>query len=179
MAQKALPCPTLLRQLLRYDPDTGNLFWKPRPAWMFKTSRAFKTWNARYANQQAFTALSKGYYVGAVNYIMMKAHRVAWALHYGAWPNEFVDHINGNPSDNRIKNLRDVRQLENMRNMKTHETNASGHRGVIWHRKAQKWMAYIDAEKRYHLGLFEEKSEAIGARLDAEALHSFHENHGR
>jgi len=49
-----LPTPERLRQLLRYEPETGLLFWLARPREMFSTQRAFSTWNARFAGQQAF-----------------------------------------------------------------------------------------------------------------------------
>jgi len=180
MTTKALPCPTLLRQLLRYEPETGKLFWKKRPRWMFTSNRGFSVWNARYSNGEAFTASTTGgYKVGAVNYTLMKAHRVIWAICNGAWPEGVIDHINGNTSDNRLENIRDVTQSENMKNIKTLVTNTSGFRGVCWQAASGKWMAYIDAGKRYHIGLFAEKAHAIDARNRAEAHHGFHENHGR
>ncbi len=179
MASKELPAPNVLRQLLRYEPETGKLFWKPRSRDHFKTNRSHATWNARYAGAEAFTAFDgHGYRTGAVNYRQLKAHQVIWAMEKGEWPS-FIDHINGKRADNRIGNLRDVSRADNQRNHKMHVTNSSGQMGVCWHERAGKWCAYIDNGRRFHLGLFEALEDAIAARRKAEKDIGFHENHGK
>lgn len=50
----------------------------------------------------------------------IKLHRVAWFLYYGKWPEKCIDHINGDRSDNRIENLRDVSHSENSLNKDKH-----------------------------------------------------------
>lgn len=60
----------------------------------------------------------------------MLSYRVAWAIHYGAWPEAFLDHINGDESDDRIENLREATHAENMRNRKTHAHSGTGVKGV-------------------------------------------------
>src|SRR5690625_5199426 len=54
MADKILPTPEQLRELLRYEPETGKLYWKARPAELFKDKRSHGAWNARYAGKEAF-----------------------------------------------------------------------------------------------------------------------------
>ena len=66
MANKPIPSPEALRQLLSYDPKTGKLFWKERgPEWFRDTEgrtaqHACKNWNARYAGEEAFTSVPIG-----------------------------------------------------------------------------------------------------------------------
>src|SRR5690625_1786543 len=67
MAKADSITPEMLRELIDYDPNTGKLFWKPRPAEMFKTKRAHGAWNARYAGKEALTSTDGyGYRRGCV-----------------------------------------------------------------------------------------------------------------
>lgn len=177
MAKRADITPELCRQLLRYDPETGKLFWKARPTSLFTDERTGRAWNTRFADKEAFTAISRGYHIGAIHYVMVKAHRVAWAIHYGEWP-DVIDHINGNPSDNRITNLRNVSQTENMRNLSQRTDNTSGASGV-W-REGNKWAAEIKFKgKKRWLGRYESFEDACAARANAQAELGFAKGHGR
>lgn len=177
MAKRADITPELCRQLLRYEPETGKLFWKERPLERFPTERTGRVWNSRFANKEAFSALSRGYHVGTIDYVMVKAHRVAWAIYYGEWP-EVIDHINGDPADNRIANLRDITQAENLTNLARRSDNKSGVTGV--YQMGSRWAAEIRFEGvKNWLGSFATKSEAIEARERAQTELGFHENHGR
>ena len=91
-----------------------------------------------------------------------------------------IDHENGDRSDNRIANLRDVPPSENMRNVKRHITNTSGHVGVFWYKPRNKWVARITVNYTlHHLGYFTDIADAIAARKAAEIFYGFHKNHGR
>ena len=182
---KELPSPELLRKLLRYDIDTGKLFWRERPLDFFKDGQQsalhnHTAWNARYSGKEAFTATRcGGYFTGAVFGRMLRAHRVAWAIHYGEWPKDQIDHINGDPKDNRINNLRCVNNQQNGQNTKLHATNTSGYSGVSWHKIAKKWSAtYWEHGKSQYIGLFVDKSEAIEAVKRERKRIGYHENHG-
>ena len=173
--------PDILRELLRYDPDTGKLYWLPRPLHLCKDERICKSWNTRLANTEALTAKDgNGYNHGTIfnkNYL---AHRVAWAIHHGFWPNDQIDHISGVVSDNRICNLRVVSNATNGKNQKRSSNNSSGVTGVSWASVSNKWAARIYKDgNRIHLGLFREKQDAIDARKVAEIKYGYHENHGR
>lgn len=190
MAKAKLPCPTLLRLLLRYEPDTGKLFWRERPVWMFKegagrytAAKAAKTWNTRFAGKEAFTAATTGgYHVGAVNGVLMKAHRAAWAIHYGCWPVNDIDHEDGDPANNRIANMRDVPRGENTRNRRLDPRNESGAHGVTrCSKNPDMWMVLITGRgKQEFVGRFRSLESAVAARRKAEErLGCFHRNHGK
>lgn len=175
------PTPDLLRELLRYEPDTGKMFWRERPLWMFTAEHYGNDWNAKHKNKEAFiTDTGQGYCCGKVYSKKLKAHRVIWAIHHGAWPDGEIDHINGVRNDNRIENLRVVTSAENNQNRPMPKNNTSSVMGVNWHKHKSKWIAQIQCNgKNIHLGYFDSLDDASAARADAEAKYGFHENHGR
>lgn len=72
-----------------------------------------------------------------------------------------VDHINGNPLDNRKSNLRIVTQKQNTRNSKMKNTNTSGYKGVYWYKRSKKWCTHIHVDgKTINLGYFDDKNDA-------------------
>lgn len=83
-----------------------------------------------------------------------------------------IDHEDGMPGNNSIVNLRLVTHRQNMLNRRLQNNNASGHTGVGWHKKAQKWCASITIHKKFiHLGLFDKIEDAIERRRKAEDEH--------
>lgn len=185
MADRQLPSIDLLRQLLRYDADTGLLFWKERPIEMFvggeyPPERRAASWNSRCADKEAFTYVnSAGYRSGAVNDLLLLAHRVIWAIHYSKWPDDDVDHIDGDKLNNRIANLRDVPQAVNTRNAVGKSNNTSGVTGVSWRPDRGKWRARVMVNYReISLGHFDTLEEATIAREAAVRQFDFTERHG-
>ena len=188
-ARLGMGSPCLLRQILRYDELTGLFVWLPRPASMFSPSmgRVIRSaewsankWNSRYSGKPALTKrLPSGYLGGSIFNKPVRAHRVAWAMHWDAWPKGEIDHINGRPDDNRIQNLRDVTHGENMKNQRRYVNNASGTTGVSWYSANRRWVAEIQHDgERHSLGSYQSLDDAIAARLAAERHFGFHENHG-
>jgi hypothetical protein len=173
----------IIPELLRHDPETGKLYWKSRPIELFselgrggQKGNAAR-WNRRNAGKEAFTAISTaGYRVGFIFKRHWLAHRVIWCLTYGEWPEDEIDHINGDRQDNRIENLRSVNTQENNRNRCIQKDNTSGIAGVSWMKNANKWQVRIGL---VHIGLFATIEEASEARKQAEYDHGYHENHGR
>ena len=187
MSQNPPPTPELLRKLLRYDPDTGLLFWRERSPGYFNATatrsaeRTCNNWNARYANKEALIAInSEGYKQGYIFSVAHKAHRVIWALSMGVHPSDEIDHINHNRADNRLTNLRDVSRAGNAKNKKMASNNTSGHTGVYHATGGVKWVAIIGVKNKLrHLGTFEFITDAIEARKEAEIKYGYHPNHGR
>jgi len=173
-----------LHDFLLLDAKTGILRWKFRPISMFSGSgwmqeRAWKTWNARFADS-AMTVGPMGYVRLSINGRALKAHRVVWAMIYGKWPDGVIDHINGDTSDNRPENLRDVSHAENCRNQKQRSTNKTGRTGVSINARVGNFEAHITADgKHIHLGYFEDFRNAVTAREQAEKNYGFHPNHAR
>ena len=183
---KELPIDTL-HELLILDGDAGTLTWKTRDVKWFTEGKKTAQHNAnrinsRFAGKPALTAVNgNGYKHGAILGKNYKSHRVIFAMATGAWPEGVIDHIDGDPLNNRIDNLRDVTLGENQKNQKLHSTNTSGVVCVSWSKKSSKWAAEIGVgnNKNIKLGSFTDKADAIAARQAAEIEYGFHANHGR
>ncbi len=163
-----------LLALFRYEPETGKLFWRQRAEESFASSWAFKVWNKRYSDKEAFTCINAdGYREGRLFDSLHRAHRIIWKMHNGDFDYD-VDHINGNRLDNRLENLRSVTRADNLRNTAKRSDNLSGVTGVKKRKKG--WQAFIAKQT---IGTFANFEDAIAARKAAEAKFGFHPNHGR
>ena len=149
---------------LNYDSISGKFLWK----------------TTRFVGKVAGGLHKKlGYIVIGFKGKRYYAHRVAWRIVYGYWP-DFIDHINGDRADNRISNLREVPKQDNHRNMKCFSNSTSKVPGVSFHKQVSKWRAYITVDtKQQSLGCFDTFEDAVAARKLAEQVHGFHKNHGR
>jgi hypothetical protein len=177
--KSSLPPLDVLRQLLDYNPETGILTWKFRPRKFCKTDHEQVRWNKRFSGKQAGLKAKDGYLVMCVLNKQYKAHRVCWSLHWGREPQGQIDHINGDKTDNKINNLRDVSARENATNRKRISRNKSGYTGVS-QGSFGKWLAYISTkEDRLFLGSFNCVTSAALKRRMAEIQYGYHENHGR
>lgn len=176
----ALPDTDTLNDLLEYFPQTGVLVWEQRPRCLFASERIYRSWNAKHAGRAAFTMLGQnGYLYGSIWGKRYLAHRVIFKIMAGRDPIG-VDHVDGNPTNNRWANLREADQSENCKNSARPITNKSGTVGVHWYASRSKWIALIKLNGRSrHLGYFADKADAIAARKAAEVSLGFHPNHGR
>jgi len=157
---------TRLKELLDYNPDTGVFTWKVR-----RSNIA--------AGTVIFSRHSHGYFQVGVDKKRYLAHRLAWLYVYGEMPEHEIDHINHDPADNRIKNLRCVTHAENLKNASLQKNNLSGINGVHYDKSRSKWMAHIQVQKKFkNLGRFDSFEDAVFARKTAEIRYGFHENHG-
>ena len=157
---------TELKRVLDYNPGDGVFRWKIRPTYRIAPGTV-AGWGTGY-DYRCIMFGGKTY----------RSHRLAWLYIYGEFPSHEIDHINGDRSDNRIENLRDVTKFENQRNAKKRHDNTSGVTGV--RRRHGKWYARIFVNsKDTDLGFFDDWFNAVCARKAAEHKHSFHPNHGR
>lgn len=173
---KKVVTPSILREFLRYEPETGKLFWRERGIEHFRetegraASNICSVWNSRYAGREAFKANNSGYKHGRVFNIPIVAHRAIWAIMTGEWPAAEIDHINGIRNDNRWCNLRSATRCQNSYNKALSSRNSSGIKGVHWHTRDKRWNARIRADgKEIHLGSFMTPADAQSAYDKASA----------
>ena len=171
-----------LKQLLTYDPETGVFVWKERPREMFSSDGQWKSWNAKFSGKVAggeITPQVITYRTIGIHCRTYQAHRLAWLYVYGKWPDEMIDHINGDGTDNRIANLRDVDRSTNGRNARRPKDNKSGVVGVHWKKSMGRWAACISTGgTQKNLGYFPSLFDAAAARKSAELRLGYHPNHG-
>lgn len=114
------------------------------------------------AGSIAGTVNAGGYLYIRVGKRQCLQHRMAWLYMHGDLP-DYLDHLNGNPGDNRISNLRPATYSENGANQRKHRDGANPHKGV-YQTKYGRWQAKILVQgKRLHLGNFQTKEEALTA----------------
>lgn len=167
--------------MVSYNPETGSMVWLHKPDCSKDSSR----WNSRYAGKECGTLDDKGYRRILFRFdkgqaFKIRAHRLAWFIAHGVMPSHEIDHINQNKADNRLSNLRDVPRTLNQRNGTRKSNNTSGVPGVTWHKQSLKWCAQANVlGVHYHVGSFNDLSEAESAVKEFRANHGFTENHGR
>jgi hypothetical protein len=146
-------------ELFVYDPGSGLLFRKlshgkpcePRPM---------------------LTRDNDGYIVVKADGRSYKAHRVAWLLAKGAWPEKMLDHIDGNRGNNRMSNLREVTRSQNQYNRKVMGYALSGLKGASYNARDRKWQATIRIDgKSKNLGYFDTAEAAHLAYCEAASRH--------
>lgn len=142
-----------LREVLRYDPATG-LF-----TWLVSTSNRIKVGAIAGA-----IGRNHGYRLISVGGVLHRANRLAWLYMTGAWPADYVDHINGHRADDRWANLRASDHSHNLANAVRPRHNTSGFKGVHLHKQTGSWRARISKNgKHKSLGLYPTKEAAHAA----------------
>lgn len=143
-----------VKSLLRYDAETGIFYWITRRS------------GAR-ADGIAGTPMSAGYLSIGIDRHRILAHRLAWFVHYGRWPEGVIDHIDKDRTNNRIANLREATRSQNAFYAPKPKNNTSGFKGVVRNRSARKnarWIAQITInQKTVYLGSFDTPEEAHAA----------------
>lgn len=150
--------------------ENGKLYWNKRPVYHFKTESSFKAFNTKSSGKEVGTLNAYGYLSLRVTYkgkvVNSAVHRVIYAMSKGGIPEGFdVDHIDGDPSNNRTENLRAVNRQRNIGNMKICKEvgRMSGAYKV-----GNKWKSQIKiGYKMYYLGRFNTELDAHRAYLEA------------
>lgn len=129
-----------IRDLVDYNPETGVL-----------------TAKANFSGRQAGSVIGsqtwQGYYAFSLFGKKCFAHRLAWLLHYGEWPSQPIDHINGIKTDNSIRNLRLCSLSQNQFNKPTQKNNTTGVKGVYWNKRDKRYVASVQFNgKKYSAG---------------------------
>jgi len=157
-----------LRELFDYTLD-GKLLGKS-VSWRRKAS------NSRVLGKPLGTPIKSGHLI--VSFTDKRGvkhkelvHRVIYMMHHEKLP-EMLDHINRNPADNRIENLRPATKTLNSQNRGVQSNSKHGHRGVYQHPKTKTYGVYIKtSDKRVWLGSYSSLEDAIRVRKYAEGLY--------
>jgi hypothetical protein len=154
-----------LKELLHYDQDTGIFTWLvPRAN------------NAVKIGTIAGGKSPKGYWRIKIYDKPYQAHRLAWLYVYSEFPKEYIDHINGSRSDNRICNLREATYQQNAFNQKMSSRNTSGVKGVHWSKADSAWIIKINGKLvGYSKDFFESCCISFSFR---KKIHGEFANHG-
>lgn len=151
------------RELFNYDPETGTI-----------TNRTNRS--RAPAGAQSGYVRPDGYRTIRADHTAYLAHRVAWLLYYGEWPTQHIDHVDQNPSNNVIANLRECDDAENAQNLAPKGYGTSGYLGVTrYHHDPTKWVAKIKkAQKAYNLGIYNCRTAAYVAYCtEKRRIHTF------
>lgn len=144
-----------LKSVLHYSPETGvftNL--------VNRGNRAIK-------GEIAGALHCKGYITICLNYKCYLAHRLAWFYTNGVFP-KMIDHVNGNPADNRISNLRECTNSQNLHNRWKSINNTSGYKGVYRYKATNRFYAQIRVNgQKLHLGVWDTPEQAHFAYKNA------------
>lgn len=155
-----------IRDNLRYDPETGELWWT-------------KPLQGRQINKPVGSNTGDGYlqlYLSVTSRVYnLKSHRVCWFLYYGSWPNSMLDHIDGDGTNNKVDNLRLVSNQENQMNKRAKVGCSSKYKGVHWCKQRERWRSRIKISGKFtFLGSYTSEEEAARA-YDKAARETFGE----
>ncbi len=144
------------QELFEYDKETGKLYWRHRPRSRFRSARAYNT-HSRYAGKETGCANKTGRLEVNVGSRTWFAHRLIWLMHTGESP-EGLDHIDRDPKNNRIENLRPCSKSENMINSRR---RAAGEIAGVYEVRPGIWHARLGVRgKQVYLGSFRSHEEA-------------------
>lgn len=147
-----------VREVLRYEPESGLLFWQ-----VSLSNRAKAGAVAGYKSDYVRVNVDGRSY---------KAHRLIWFMVTGIWPVE-VDHGDGDGTNNRWTNLKDCTHAQNHQNLcRVRRNNPTGLTGAYWDKRDKRWFSSIGiAGKQVYLGTFQSAEQANSAYVEAKKLH--------
>ena len=152
--KRPLPTRAEVLRLLSYDPDTGIFTWLPR------APKPRDSFNKVFAHTEAGTIVL-GYVRIAFGGMIHSAHRLAWLIMTGEWPDGEIDHKNTIKNDNRWGNLRKATHAQNTHN-RAGRSRKGLPKGVATHHSTPgRFVAQIKTpEGVQYLGIYGSPSEA-------------------
>ena len=149
-----------IKESLDYNSNTGVFTWK-----VYKGPQA-------HPKDVAGSITNYGQVMININGEKILAHRLAWYFVHGVWPEHNIFHINGNKTDNRIENLREVDPTTAALERPKAKNNTSGYKGVTYNKANDRWVAQIvHRGSHLYLGSFKSKTEAhVAYQMEAAKL---------
>ena len=150
-----------------FDYKNGELFWKNKPS--------------KFANikigQIAGCVGKENYKYVAFNKIRKPIHSIIYCMFFGKFP-KIIDHIDGNQTNNKIENLREVTHSQNMLNQKLYKNSKTGYKNITFQKQNKKFVVRIVVnEKRKSFGSY---NDIDYAKFVAEAMrHKYHGEYAR
>ena len=150
-----------LKKKLIYYPEEGYFIW------------------SKLGNVAGWTR-KDGYSFIRLNNKLYRTHRLAWLYMYGSFPKNEIDHIDGNPNNNRINNLRLSNSTQNKCNTRLRKDSTSGAKGIHWYKAYEKWQVKLTYNKKtINLGYFKDFFEACCVvASERNKIHKEFANHG-
>ena len=175
--------PGLLARLhaaLLYDPATGVVVWK-KHTWKNRIGTEVGTVVLR-GEGRSQAGKPTGLYVWFEGR-QYTLQRIIWLMMTGCWPDGWISHVDGDPLNNRLENLRDVTPLEHAKNRSIMQSNTSGRTGVTQYVTSKtgkvRWRARVTVDGRTIEKSFNTQLEALAQRTAWEKEYGFHPNNGR
>lgn len=150
-----------------YNESNGNFYWRTN-----KSKRIRAGDLAGYTNED-------GYKFIRIDNKLYREHRLAWIYMYGEFSGE-IDHIDNNPSNNKIENLRVCTSSQNKQNMRKRKDNTSGVKGLHWYKAYNKWQVNLTVNgKTKFYGYYSDFFEACCViHSNRNKIHGEFANHG-
>lgn len=146
-----------LKELLSYDLLTGVLVWRA----VTPVRRGVRV------GSEAGVLNGLGYRVVTVDKKQYHAHRLAWLYVHGSFPSQYIDHIDGDPSNNAIGNLREASNRENQQNQVKHRAGKLPGVSFTSRKLKRPWQARIQVDGQSRsLGMFATAEQAHAAYVD-------------
>lgn len=156
----------------------------------FKSYLGYRAYQGRYAGKVAGYKLhdkvADNFYIQInLKGVAYCGHRLVWLYMYGEWPEDIIDHIDGDGLNNKLENLRSADRTINGRNRRMSKNNSSGVNGVYWEKLVNGWVAagYYEENgirKKKYLGSYATVEEAEAARLSwQDSQEGYTDRHGK
>lgn len=166
-----------LQEVVHYDPGSGEFRWRPHASLPRLRGRvgegAVEEGSEQRAGQIAGCSMRSDYWCIHVDGCSYRAHQLAWLYMTGEWGRPLVEHRDGDPFNNRWRNLRLARSWHNASPRRCRDSDRSVFAGIALDRRSGQWTAAVSqGERVYSLGRFPtheaaHEAYAMAARLVA------------